>query len=136
MYDKIFLPLHHQNTDRDDTPTRGKTIFYVHEKNLPRVGAKKPSEQLQTKNQTKILTSTKLKEINDDGAVVMSKDGQTKTIKADSVIISVGYKPLQSLKHELEKAGCRSKIYEIGDGKKVGNVMTCIADAFAVSFNI
>ena len=85
---------------------------------------------------TKILTSTKLKEINDDGAVVMSKDGQTKTIKADSVIISVGYKPLQSLKHELEKAGCRSKIYEIGDGKKVGNVMTCIADAFAVSFNI
>ena len=44
MYDKIFLPLHYQNTDRDDTPTRGKTIFYVHEKNLPRVGAKKPSE--------------------------------------------------------------------------------------------
>ena len=44
LYDKIFLPLHHQNTDRDDTPTRGKTIFYVHEKNLPRVGAKKPSE--------------------------------------------------------------------------------------------
>ena len=28
----------------------------------------------------------------------------------------------ESLKHELEKAGCRSKIYEIGDGKKVGNV--------------
>ncbi len=86
--------------------------------------------------ETKILTSTKLKEINDDGAVVILKDGQIKTIKADSVIISIGYKPLPSLKHELEKAGCKSKIYEIGDGKKVGNIMTCISDAFAVSINI
>ena len=58
MYDKIFLPLHHQNTDRDDTPTRGKTIFYVHEKNLPRVGTKKAFRIAADKNQTKILTST------------------------------------------------------------------------------
>ena len=85
---------------------------------------------------TQILTSTKLKAINDDGAVVITNDGQEKTIKADSVIISVGYKPVPSLKEKLESAGCTSKIYEIGDGKKVGNVMTCISDAFTVSFNI
>ena len=85
---------------------------------------------------TEILTNAKLKEINDAGAVVTLNDGQQKTINADSVIISIGYKPLPSLKQELELAGCKSKIYEIGDGKKVGNVMTCISDAFAVSFNI
>ncbi|MBQ3835233.1 MAG: FAD-dependent oxidoreductase, partial [Elusimicrobia bacterium] len=85
---------------------------------------------------TEILTNAKLKEINDAGAVVTLNDGQQKTINADSVIISIGYRPVPSLKQDLEHAGCKSKIYEIGDGKKVGNIMTCISDAFAVSFNI
>ena len=32
--------------------------------------------------------------------------------------------------------GCGAKIYEIGDGKKVGNVLTSIKDAFEVAHNL
>ena len=32
--------------------------------------------------------------------------------------------------------GCGARIYEIGDGNKVGNVLTCVRDAFEVARNL
>lgn len=83
---------------------------------------------------TDVLTSTRLQAINDEGAVVILPDGTAKTIQADTVIMSVGYRSLPSLAAEL--AGCGAEVYEIGDGSKVGNVLTCIRDAFEVTHNL
>ena len=50
------------------------------------------------------------------------------------MIMSVGYRPLPSMQEAL--AGCGAELYEIGDGAKVGNVLTCIRDAFEVTRNL
>ena len=83
---------------------------------------------------TKVLTSTRLNAVTDDGAVVTLSDGTTTTLEADNVIMSVGYRPLPSMQEAL--AGCGAELYEIGDGAKVGNVLTCIRDAFEVTRNL
>ena len=77
---------------------------------------------------TQILTSTRLKEITDAGAVVVLPGGEEKTLATDSVILAIGYRPLPSLAQALSGSG--AKVYEIGDGAKVGNVLTCIRDAY------
>ena len=83
---------------------------------------------------TKVLTSARLNAVNDDGAVVTLTDGTEITLEADNVIMSIGYRPQESMAEEL--AGCGAEIYEIGDGARVGNVMTCIRDAFEVTRNL
>ena len=83
---------------------------------------------------TKIYTGTKLKAVRDEGAVVELPDGTEKTIEADTVIMSIGYRPLPSLAGEL--TNCGAEIIEIGDGRKVGNVLTCIKDAYEAVRNL
>ncbi len=83
---------------------------------------------------TNILTSTKLKAVTDAGAIVELPNGTEKTIEADTVVISVGYRSVPSMASEL--AGCGAEIYEIGDGNRVGNVLTSIQDAFEVTHNL
>ena len=83
---------------------------------------------------TEILTNTRLVAVNDDGALVLMADGAEQMIPADTVIMSVGYRPLPSIAAEL--AGCGAEIYEIGDGSKVGNVLTCIRDAYEAAHNL
>lgn len=80
---------------------------------------------------TNIVSNARLQAINDEGAVVKLKDGTLKTLPADTVILSVGFRPLPSMATEL--TGCGAEIYEIGDGSRIGNVMTCIHDAFEVA---
>ncbi len=83
---------------------------------------------------TKILTSTKLKSVTDKGAVVVLPNGEEKTIEADSVVISIGYRSLPSFADEL--IGCGAEIYEIGDCNRVGNVLTCMHDAYEVASHL
>lgn len=81
-----------------------------------------------------VCVNTRLKAVNDEGAVVTLADGTDQTIPADTVVMSVGYRPLPSLAADL--AGCGAEVYEIGDGSKVGNVLTCVRDAFEVTRNL
>ena len=81
---------------------------------------------------TEICTSFKLIEVNDKGAVLGSSDGTKRTVPADTVIMSVGYRPIKSMKEELTV----KEVYEIGDGRQVGNVLTCISDAYKVACKI
>ena len=83
---------------------------------------------------TPILTGTRLKAVQDDGAVVILPDGSEKKLTADTVILSIGYQPLPSLKEALGETGI--PVYEIGDGNKVGNVMSCIAEAYETAVKI
>lgn len=80
---------------------------------------------------TRIMAATSLKAVTDEGATVTHKDGSEETIEADTVVMSIGYRPLPSMAAEL--AGCGAEVYEIGDGAHVGNVLTCIQDAYEVA---
>lgn len=81
-----------------------------------------------------LTTGTKLKAVLDDGAVVVSPDGKEEKLTADTVIISIGYRPLPSLKPELEN--CGAEVIEIGDGRHVGNVLTSVKDAYKATYRL
>lgn len=83
---------------------------------------------------TRIFTGTKLSAITDDGAIVEHEDGSKGTIPTDSVVLSIGYRPVPSMEAELE--GCGAQVVEIGDGNQVGNVLTCIRDAYEVTHEL
>ena len=83
---------------------------------------------------TSVMTSTRLKEITENGAIVMLPGGEEVVIPADTVIMSVGYRSSMSIAEELK--GCTAKIYEIGDSRKVGNILTCINDAYKTALSI
>ena len=83
---------------------------------------------------TDIFTGTKLKEVTDEGSAVILKDGTEKMLPCDTVIVSIGYRPRPSFAEELKDSG--AQVFEIGDGRKVGNVMTCIADAFEITHTL
>ena len=74
---------------------------------------------------------TALKEIGDGFVRVADKNGMEYKIDADSVILSVGYKP-QPLAHD-PKA---KNIHVIGDANKVGNLRTVIWGAWDVCMKI
>ena len=80
-------------------------------------------------NKVPVYLETKTTEITDSGVTVQTKDGKTETIPADSVILSVGYKPapiVEKSKH----------IHVIGDAQKVGNLRTVIWGAWDVAMKL
>ncbi|MBR5474918.1 MAG: FAD-dependent oxidoreductase [Lachnospiraceae bacterium] len=80
-------------------------------------------------NQVAVHLETKLQEILDDGVMVAGKDGASFKIEADSVILSIGYRPnpvAQKDKH----------VHVIGDACKVGNLRTVIWQAWDVAMKL
>ena len=82
----------------------------------------------------KIYVSHNIEEINENGAVIVSKDGQKAELKADSVIIATGFEPVKSMADELYGEGI--EIYQVGDGRRVGNIMRAIWDAYEIARGI
>ncbi len=80
-------------------------------------------------NKVPVYLETKTTEITDTSVTVMTKDGKTETIPADSVILSVGYKPAPLA----EKA---KHVHVIGDAKKVGNLRTVIWGAWDIAMKL
>ena len=80
-------------------------------------------------NKVPVHLETKVTEIGDDSVTVCDKDGNTVTIPADSVILSIGYKP-----DPLVPKG--KNIHVIGDASKVGNLRTVIWQAWDVAMKI
>ncbi len=80
-------------------------------------------------NKVPVHLETALSEINNKGVIVKDKDGKLTTIKADSVILSVGYRP--------NPIGKKSKhVHIVGDCKEIGNLRTVIWNAWDVACNI
>jgi 2-enoate reductase len=80
-------------------------------------------------NNVPVLLEPKSAEIRDGEVVIVDKEGNSKTIPADSVIMSVGYNPAPLAK----KA---SHVHVIGDAKAVGNLRTVIWGAWDVAMKI
>ncbi len=69
-----------------------------------------------------------------DGILFATVDGEEKKIPCGAVILSVGYRENNSLYQELEFEV--PEIYQLGDAKKVANIMYAIWDAFEVANHI
>ena len=80
-------------------------------------------------NKVPVHLETALREITDEGVTVADKEGKTFEIKADTVILSTGYRPaplFEKSKH----------VHIIGDAQKVGNLRTVIWGAWDVAMKI
>ncbi len=77
-----------------------------------------------------LKTGCRLSAVGSDSVTVSTRMGE-ETIPADSVVLAVGFRSRKSLMDEL--ADCELEVYQIGDGNKVGNVMTAIDTAYTVA---
>lgn len=80
-------------------------------------------------NKVPVYLETKLVEVLDDGVIVAGKDGKSFKLEADSVIMSVGYKPAP-----LTEGG--PHIHVVGDAEKVGNLRTVVWRAWDVALSL
>lgn len=82
-------------------------------------------------NNVTLLTNAKVKEIAEDGFVVIHKDYETTKIKADTVVTAVGLKPNNELFRSL--SGSFTRIFVLGDCREPNNIMNAIWDAYEVA---
>ena len=80
-------------------------------------------------NQVPVYLETALSEIGEGAVTLKAKDGQTFTVNADSVILSVGYNPAPV-------APKGKHVHVIGDAAKVGNLRTVIWGAWDVAMKL
>ena len=80
-------------------------------------------------NKVETYLEARTKEIGDGSVTVVLKDGTEKVVEADSVILSVGYKPAPVQ----PKSG---KVYLVGDASSVGSLRTVIWQAWDVAMKL
>ncbi len=80
-------------------------------------------------NNVPVYLESKTTEITDSSVTVATKDGKTVNVPADSVILSVGYKPAPIA----EKA---KHVHILGDAFKVGNLRTVIWQAWDIAMKL
>jgi len=78
---------------------------------------------------TPVYLNTGVSEITKDAVIIKKQDGTTESLKADSVIVSVGYKP-----NPLAQAG--KHVHLVGDCNGVGNLRTVIWGAWDVAMKL
>jgi len=81
-----------------------------------------------------LLTSTCLDEITPHGILVSIPGGKKKEIKADTVILALGFQPNDELAKKLE--GLAVELHIIGDCFKPGKIMDAIHNGFSSAFHL
>ncbi len=80
-------------------------------------------------NNVPVYLETALSEINEGSVLLKDKEGNTFTVNADSVILSVGYNPAPIAKK-------KKHVHVIGDAASVGNLRTVIWGAWDVAMKL
>lgn len=80
----------------------------------------------------KCLTNTDTKKITDKGVVVVDKDGNKQTIKADTVVLARGLTPRNRLYEALK--GQVPELHNVGDSKEPRVIMNAIHEGFYAGF--
>lgn len=81
-----------------------------------------------------VILNSFLTEVTDGAAVISEEPSKKRTIKADTVVLSVGYRPDDRLFRELN--GKFKELYLIGDSREVANFMNAIWDAYDIARTI
>lgn len=84
-------------------------------------------------HQADIHTGVRVTELLEDG-VIIRKDETDEKIVADTIVMAVGYRPVNTLYQEIEPLGI--PVYNIGDSRKVNNIMQAIWDGFEIGRSI
>jgi 2-enoate reductase len=90
-------------------------------------------DDLMKLNQINILVDTKVIKTEKGEVIVNSANGRT-SLEADTIISAVGYQSNNNLFQTL--AGKEIPVYNIGDSRKVHNIMYAIWDAYELARNI
>ncbi|HDN85491.1 MAG TPA: NADH oxidase [Candidatus Aerophobetes bacterium] len=83
----------------------------------------------------KIFTGQKLQEVKDNGVVIVSKNGDSTEIEADTVVIAVGFAPQKNIISEFEK-NTGIEVYTIGDCVQPGKIFDAIHTAYKTALRI
>jgi len=73
-----------------------------------------------------IMAEVKYEEITDKGLIITNKEGERKTLEADTIITALPLLPTPDLLRSLE--GKVSEVYQIGDCRESGFIHNAIAD--------
>lgn len=84
-------------------------------------------------NKVKVMANTKIVSVSNDGATVVDSKGE-KTIKADSVILAVGYRSNHNLYDDIKFEN--TEIHIAGDCKKARNIRAAIWEGFEIGRTI
>lgn len=80
------------------------------------------------------LTEVKLEEITDEGVTVIDKSWRSIEIPADTVVLSLGFKPRREVANPFHNIA--SEVYIIGDCRKPQDLKQAIHDGFNVAVEI
>jgi 2-enoate reductase len=83
-----------------------------------------------TESRVKVLTDTKLLEVMGQG-IFVNAEGAGKKLKADSVVLAVGFKPESTLRDELE--GRVPELFAVGDCVEPRKIINAIWEGFHTS---
>lgn len=84
--------------------------------------------------QVKMLTSTTLESVTDEGVLLCHKDGQCSALRADTVVIACGFKRTDGLFEELK--GKVAELHVIGDAKQPRRIIDAVSEGFVTAFGI
>lgn len=82
----------------------------------------------------KVMTSTCLKEVTDDGVIVANKKKGEIKLDADTVILSLGFKSCDSLYETLKKED--KEVYLVGDAVHPGKIFDAIHTAYRAGLKV
>jgi len=77
-----------------------------------------------------VYRSSKVKAVNETSVTVKTPEGE-KEIKADTVMVAVGYRSQKSLFDTMKDSD--KIIYNVGDSRNVHNIMYTIWDAYQLA---
>jgi NADPH-dependent 2,4-dienoyl-CoA reductase/sulfur reductase-like enzyme len=81
-----------------------------------------------------VLDQAKLEEITDDGVIVIDKNWNRLSIPADTVILSLGFRPRKTISEQFK--GITPDVWFIGDCVKVGDVYSAIHGGFDIAVEL
>jgi 2-enoate reductase len=81
-----------------------------------------------------IMTDSKIQEITDEGVIIAERDIKMKEIKADTIVLSLGYKADNVLFETLR--GNVAHLYALGDCRDPQNIMNAVWDAYEVTRSV
>jgi 2,4-dienoyl-CoA reductase-like NADH-dependent reductase (Old Yellow Enzyme family)/thioredoxin reductase len=90
---------------------------------------------MSSKAGVKVLTGLKAKEITPRSVIAEDEAGGLVTLPCDSIVLSMGVKPRESLVRQFE--GCAEALYVIGDcASRAGNITSAVREGFYAAMNI
>lgn len=84
-------------------------------------------------HQVELQTGSRLTEVTDEGAVVSTAEGK-RQVKADQVILAIGYRAKSPLFDELQFD--YPQVYKLGDSRQVSNILHAVWDGYEVARNL